>query len=74
MSHILMYTYLRTRLGALAAWERLWKNAQREEGQIAQYLTMGILILIVLAIAVVLYQFRDAVKDVIQKAITELGK
>lgn len=74
MSHYLTYAYLRTKLEAHSTWERLRKNAQREEGQIERFLAMGIIILIVIAIAVVLYQFRDAVNDVINKAIGELKK
>jgi hypothetical protein len=74
MSDYLTYAYLRTRLEVLDAWERLWVNARREEGSIDQYLTMGILILIVLAIAIFLYNFRDAVTGVLDKAIKELNK
>lgn len=74
MSYYLTYAYLRTKAEALGTWERLLKNAQREEGQIEKFLAMGIIILIVIAIAVVLYQFRDAVIEVVNNAIDELKK
>ena len=66
--------FLHIKAGVLSTQEWLHTTAHREEGQIAEYLRMGIVILIVIAIAAVLWQFGGAIMDVINDAIGELGR
>ena len=72
MSSRIVRAYVRASQQAPEFLSRLRKSAQREEGDISQYLFMGIMILIVLAIAAVLWQFGGQIMEVIRRAIDAL--